>query len=675
MRRNLLLFLGFGLLYAGGGLLPGYTLLPLDLLADYDAFKADPAIRLRASNSLLSDPLLAFVPWDAEVRRLLAAGEMPWVNTFAGEGGPLWANPQTALFSPFTWPRLFFGFKGWALAAWLKLALAGFAACFLALELGVARREALVSGLVYAGSGFMVVWLLFPLSNVAVFLPLLLAASLRLMARPSRGAAALVFLAAALVSAGGHPETLFLGVSAIFLFLLLEARARPELGWPSLRWPAIFAGLGFLLLAVSTWPFLLLLRASAAAAHRAEVAPAFRPWAVLSQLLPGALGSPLAGELDLSALVLAENFNNRAAGFVGVLVLIAFGFCWRELPPPLRRGLAIGVAALLLSFCPPGLTTLAKKVPVLGLAAFEYLAVVFVLFAALAAGPALAHLASQRRRRLGLALLAAGLLAAVAGLLPALPPAKPLLVTVARAGIESLRSRGHLQQRPEVYQQRLAHYLEAAGATTWHRLALPGLCLFLAGWALARQGGSREQRQLLLAAAAVGELLVFGWGLNPAVPRTAIPEAPEAVATVRRLDPQGQFLVASHLTVFPANLATLYGLRDLVAYDVLTSSSRVAVLERAGYDPASHSLRPRLESAEVVELGRLGVRYVLSREDVPGATRQPGMPPPAVGVYEIAGAVPQPRPSNLPPAGIGVGLSLSLLTALAATCGIWFLPK
>lgn len=90
-------------------------MLPLDLLEDLGAFKADPAERRPVSNSLLSDPLVAFVPWDAEVSRLLAAGEPPFV--FSGEGGPLLADPQTAIFSPFAWPRFLFGLEGWALSA------------------------------------------------------------------------------------------------------------------------------------------------------------------------------------------------------------------------------------------------------------------------------------------------------------------------------------------------------------------------------------------------------------------------------------------------------------------------------------------------------------------------------------------------------------------------------
>lgn len=669
MRRSLsilLVFLAFALLYAGAGLLPGRTLLPLDLTDDLGAFKADPAVRVRVSNSLLSDPIVQFVPWDAEVLRLIAAGEMPFVNVYAGAGGPLWANPQTAMFSPFAWVRWIFGMKGWAIAALLKLLTAGLAACWLAREMGATRGQALVSGLVYAGSGLVVVWLLFPHSQVTAFLPALAAAALRLTRAPSRRDAGLVLLFAALCTAGGHPETLFVGVLGIAAWLMLEARSRPE-PWLRALWrPAWWAALGFLLLAVQTVPFLFLLSDSAAAASRAETSHAFRLWAIVAQVFPGALGSPLRGELELSALVGADHFNGRVGGYVGALVLLAIGLAWRELTPAMRRGLALGAVALVLSWRPPGITTLLSAIPPFGMLAFEYLAAIFVLFASVAAGPALAILASRPRRAVAALLLAAGLAGLLAGAAPSLPAARPLLHKMADRGIAELRVRGHLQHPPEVYAQRLAFYLDAAGATALRRVALPGACLALAGGALLLPGLPLRRRQILVAGAAVAELAAFGWGYNPAVARTGLPPEPAAIATIRSRDPQGHYLLAAHLTDFPANLATYYGRRDAASYDVLERRGRGEMLRAAGYDKALQSLSLDPTAAEVAALGRLGVRFVMSRDPVPGAERLPGPPPPALGVYEIAGAVPAPAPRNEAPAGFAAGLALSLLAAAAA---------
>ena len=64
-------------------------------------------------------------------------------------------------------------------------------------------------------------------------------------------------------------------------------------------------------------------------------------------------------------------------------------------------------------------------------------------------------------------------------------------------------------------------------------------------------------------------------------------------------------------------------------------------------------------------LGTIGVRWVLSRGDVAGAIRVAGPPAPAVGLYEIPNAQPRPLPSNARPAGLVLGLVISLLALLA----------
>ncbi|HEX2123758.1 MAG TPA: hypothetical protein VHL59_19185, partial [Thermoanaerobaculia bacterium] len=148
MKRALLIFLVVALIYVAPGFLPGRTFAPLDIAFDFGAWKNDPAQRFRAANSLLSDVVVQFIPWDHEIRRMVANGEMPWVNRFASDGGPLFANLQTAPFSPFTWPRLLFGLDGWAVMALLKLLAAALCAYWLARELDVPREQAVVSALV-----------------------------------------------------------------------------------------------------------------------------------------------------------------------------------------------------------------------------------------------------------------------------------------------------------------------------------------------------------------------------------------------------------------------------------------------------------------------------------------------------------------------------------------------
>lgn len=663
MKRIALLFLAIALLYVGAGFLPGRTFAPVDLLRDFEAWKDDPTARVRVSNSALSDVVVQFIAWDVESARLLRAGEMPWTNRFAGEGAPLFANPQTALLSPFTWPRLIFGLHGWAITALLKLLAAALCAYWLAREMGVPDRQAIVSALVFMTSGFLVVWLLYPPTNVFVVLPGLAAAALRLMNEPRRGNALLVVLFAALCTAGGHPESLFVGVVGVGSLVVWEALRNPPFGWRAALPVGFGAALGFLLLGVALAPFFLLLVDSHAAAARPELAHTFRIWGALGELLPGVLGSPLRGELDLTAVVGAESFHWRAAGFIGALVLLAIAIAWRSLVPTLRHGLVIGMAALALSWHLPLIGAVVRHVPVLSVVALEYGLLLFVLFGAMAAGPALAALATRPRRGLGILLIALGGLAAIAGTVPAIPAARPALTAAARSGIAALRARGHLHQPAEVYEQRLTHYLQAAGATALRRVALPGALWLTAGCALAF---AQRRRQLIVVLAAMGELVGFGFGFNPAVAATALPEAPAAIRRIRELDPDQRYMMAAAFEVFPANAGTIYGVRDVLSYDVLGSKARVAALTAAGIDEHLHSLQPNPSPSDIERLAALGVRWVLSRSAVGDARRLDGPPPPAVGVYELANAVAPPTPANRRPAGFTAGLIVSLLAACAS---------
>jgi len=153
VKRLLLLFLAVALLYVAPGFLPGRRFAPLDIPATLGAWNPDAAHRVRPANSLLTDVVAQFVPWDHEIRRLAANGEFPWTNRYAADGAPLFANLQTALFSPFTWPRLLFGLEGWAIMALLKLLAAALCAYWFARELDVLPRHAVVSALGFADAG------------------------------------------------------------------------------------------------------------------------------------------------------------------------------------------------------------------------------------------------------------------------------------------------------------------------------------------------------------------------------------------------------------------------------------------------------------------------------------------------------------------------------------------
>lgn len=659
------LFALIALLYTWDGLLPGNVLLPLDLKADLGAWKPDPTVRLPVSNRLLSDTVLAFSPWDQEIRRLLRSGEMPWQNRWAGNS-PLFAYPETALFSPFTWGRLLFGHPAWGWIIFLKLLLAGIGAAWLARELGAKEGESLLSGFVFVGSGYTIVWAHYSLTAVFVFIPFLGASILRLRKEPTAFRAAAVVAFAALATAGGHPETLMLCVIGLAVLLVWQRWRSAPADQPPIRrelLAAACAALGFLLIAVQLVPFLYLLPGSVAAAARSEnPVPGFRSVAVVAQVLPGFLGSPLRGELDLTAVLpRGENFNERNSGYLGAITLVLLGIAFRGLPPVFRRGLVIAGIAILVAWCVPLIVGLAAAIPVLSLVTPGRFAVLLVLFGALAIGPAVSVVAAGTpQKRWGGLLLAGGILLLAGGAFPSIPAARELIVGTARRGIAQLRTRGHLQQPPRVYEQRLRGYIEAGRVTAFRRAALPGLFWTVAAVGLLR----KKNRAAWLIAGLGGELLSFGHGYLPAIRKAGVPATPPAILDLQRLDPDRHWYFAASPEVYPPNLGTDDQVRDIAYYNALGDRRYEETLARAGYDPATRSFPAASAAQHLPELASLGVRFYLSREPLSGAVRVGGAPPPAVGIYEIPNAATPPPPANPPPDGLLLGGIISILALL-----------
>ena len=642
------------------GLLPGRILAPMDLTRDVDAWKPDPQLRFPVSNSLLSDPVLQTNPWEVEVRRALADGRFPWRNGYSGEGVVLFNNPAAALLSPFTWARLALGDPGWALSVLLKLVVAALGMRHLVLVLGGRRPAALFSGFVYLLSGYSILWALHPQTNVHAFLPWLAATAHALVAAPSRRGVLALVAASALATAGGHPETLAFGVLAIALFLALEWKTGQLAGTArSAGLAAAAAASGFCLLGIQLVPFLGALPQSRVASLRAAwTGGGLEFFALAGQVLPGFLGGPLRGEIDLSgAFPGSGSLNVRSGGFIGLLALTCLLLSASRLAPRFRNCLWISAAAAAIVFAVPPVGWLWSRLPVARLFAREYAAAALVLFAAAAAGPALEGIDFGRRatRVAGLALLCGGVLLFVAGAAPSLDAARPIIRAQAANGLAALRQRGQLRQPAEVYAARFEGYLERGRATAIRRLALPG-----AFWILGASALLWFRRRTLLAVAALGELAAFGWGFLPAVSRSDAPPAPPAVEAIRARKPGARSMIAAAGGVYPIDLATIDGLRDVRAYEYLESSSWAERLIPCGYDEIARAFPEQPTSGQVECMGRIGVHYVLGRAQPPNTVPIGGGPPPAVGAYWIPAAAEAPPPLSGPPPYTSLGALVSL---------------
>jgi hypothetical protein len=515
-------YLGLALAYFWPAL--WFGLVPLPLLNPYaqpDPIWAPgaPADLADGTNLLLGDITGFYYPYLVHTIGTLRAGQFPlWSPELFG-GIPFFASNQAAVLYPINLICYWFGpAHFWVVAALVRMLLAGAGTYLLARRLGGGRLGALLSGGLYMFAAFNIVWLHFAIHNVTALLPLALWLTLRLIDRPRRreGLALAGLIAAQLL--GGHPETsvafmlIWASFAAVWLF------PRPE-WWRPAGWLALAGALGIGLAAVQWLPTLALVSGSTTLAQRAFAAHSgaqsaalvspvgalpFAAWGNLRYWLllvsPELWGAPRGPQI-YNWLPVRANYNELAS-YVGLvaLPLAAFG-AWRG---PSRRAAAYFGVMLVLSvallYPLPGLH-LVGYLPVVRFAPGMRFGLGVTLGAAVLAGLGLDRLAgacarAQLRVAVALALLATLSLAILADMWGGRGPAWSLGLRpnpAARAAIAA------------VFQ-----------LSNW-RLFLPAAAGFSAALALlAAARGWLRPRPLgaLLAAIAVGELLLVGFGYN-----------------------------------------------------------------------------------------------------------------------------------------------------------------
>ncbi|MEW5989104.1 MAG: oligosaccharide flippase family protein, partial [Chloroflexota bacterium] len=173
-------FLLLPLLLYGPVTVGGRTMLPADNLFQWQPWAgaaADLGVEV-PHNSLVSDLILENYAWKRFIQDSLQAREIPLWNPYLFAGAPFLANGQHSAYYPFSLLFLVLPLAkayGWYTVS--QLWLAGALAYFFGRVLGLRRGGAAVVGLVYQGSGFMVVSAaVFPMIiGAAAWLPLLLA--------------------------------------------------------------------------------------------------------------------------------------------------------------------------------------------------------------------------------------------------------------------------------------------------------------------------------------------------------------------------------------------------------------------------------------------------------------------------------------------------------------------
>ena len=310
-----------------------------------------------------SDLVLQFHPWWEETRRQVLRGRLPRIQPGVGAGLPLLANGQTGLAAPVMLPVWLHGpERGTTVMAFWKLELAGLGAFLLLLRVWRLRwTAAAVGGVAWAGSPYLVGWLLVPLAWVTAALPWTWWAAWWVMRRrtPRWGPAAVGLGFGWLMGGGLHPETaaIVCGSALLAAFCLHPRR------WRRLLAVAAVAGVAAIALA---WPTVGYIKASSRAALGAHGAANREglPWSIQRDLVrlivvPTSMGHPGRGDWQPS-----YPHAPGAAGVGGVLLaLVAAGRMRRRYRRlALAAGAATGLGLVLLVRVPP-LDALLVRIP------------------------------------------------------------------------------------------------------------------------------------------------------------------------------------------------------------------------------------------------------------------------------------------------------------------------
>jgi hypothetical protein len=637
LRREVLTFGATLALLVGGflneSLRPGQMLSPADVIYSTAGFEEFHGPLYEPANRLLIDPVLQFQPWLELNRAALRAGRLPLWNALAGCGAPHLANGQSAVFDPFhliaylgPLPRAH------AAMAAARLWVAGLGMFLLARRWGLGAWGRWFAGLTFPFCGFLVVWLLFPVSSAAVWMPWALLATDRALDHPDARTACWLALAVGASLLAGHVQTSAHVLLAIAGYAAWKWWVSPR-GTVRLGAWAGGVGLGIALAAIEVIPLGFYLGRSPVWTDRYAERPALlsltrpRLLDVACTALPYLYGSQRRGHPNLARGLGVHNLNESAGGFAGLTTLLWLAPAgWasrREVRPASLLG-GLLAAGTLAAFEVPPVTNLLRGVPVLNVMDHRRLTL-WVAFGLVMLG-AIGLDRLERRRALPRGWLASWIVAACLLFLSA--------ILVARLGEPVFRDRvlGHYAAAarttpgsdPAIFAARAERQVHQMLDFVPSYALIAGLHLLsLAALGITWRRGVIGPRPLRIALLVVVllDLLGFGYGLNPAIARGDDRPVGALIAYLKREVPPPARILALG-TALPPNTLMRYGLADVRNYDSVESARNLAYFA-ALYEPG----RSRTSRREVTwdgvrrSLGRLrraGVAAVVAPSAPPG---------------------------------------------------------
>ncbi len=297
------LLVGFVGYCLGPGLVGAKTLLPVNLLSNFYPWIASRGDDLQGHNALTSDPIDAWMPATKFILSQLWSGHLgSWQSLVAG-GGELSGVPDVGLLDPLSLP--YFVLPLWLAPAFVILLefVVGIGGCFLFLRRhNLSRSAALLAGLIFCTSGFMVMWTNWPQVRVAALIPALFWATERLIQTSRLRDMVLVAVVVASMLFGGFPEVtgfaLYLAGGYVVVRVAVLYRTQLRTAAEIVMKAAGGLVLGALLAMVQLLPFYHLYN-TADLTYRTSATQKLLPFSSLVSLFaPNAFGSPILGRPD-----------------------------------------------------------------------------------------------------------------------------------------------------------------------------------------------------------------------------------------------------------------------------------------------------------------------------------------------------------------------------------------
>jgi hypothetical protein len=619
------------------------VLSPADLLLKSEPWRSSAAPDFEAANALLSDVVFQMRPWRAVAIASLKAGHVPLWDPYNYTGAPLLGNGTAGVLNPLYAPDLLLpGGAATLLGAMLRLFIAGLSAYLFGRFIGLSTPAAALTGVGFAFSGFLVVWLLYSIGgNIAIWLPGLFLATEALVRRPTvfrmLAVAAIVWIQ----FLGGHPGTSLHILSGATFYLcwraamfLKEEGDRRRL----MRRLATFTAamvLGTAAAAAQLIPLGEYIILSATLGERLA-APTWgfflrpRLLAMIALACPYCFGSHLRGDLPLGIFLGVGNFNELNGGYVGLASLVLAGIA---ITLGARRGtdlffIVLGGLAFCVAFTIPPVVNVLHALPVFRASSPQRMLLLLAFAVCVLAGRGMDLLlaapeAQARRiaRRVWAILLAAMVSVAIVagGCLLIAMSFRERILDEARARIVSKAGKETFRQSPEHYlallpryYDRLVQLLIREGTGRVVLLALTGLAIGLA----VKSATGRRPSAWLLPGALIIDLFSFGRNYNPSIPPELDYPSHGAIEFLQRQP--GPFRILALDGALPPNTNAAYGLHEVRGYNVLDTVQYRRFLDATGTfsQPHRHFRSLYFSNFESRLVDLLNVTHIISAREL-----------------------------------------------------------